>query len=98
MLTVFTKDYASVVKTNYHGGYHLFADGCMVRFPLLPYLVLNGSGKETVMVKLFAFKDTPTDAVSVLRATLFAIIPPTILFAIFQKQITDGATAGAVKG
>jgi len=65
---------------------------------LLPYLVLNGSGKETVMVKLFAFKDTPTDAVSVLRATLFAIIPPTILFAIFQKQITDGATAGAVKG
>lgn len=65
---------------------------------LLPYLVLNGTGKETVMVKLFAFKDTPTDAVSVLRATLFAIIPPTILFAIFQKQITDGAMAGAVKG
>lgn len=65
---------------------------------LLPYLVLNGSGKETVMVKLFAFKDTPTDAVSVLRACLFAIIPPTILFAIFQRQITDGAAAGAVKG
>ena len=43
------------------------------------------------MVKLFEFKDTPTDAVSVLRATLFAIIPPTILFAFFQKQITDGA-------
>lgn len=65
---------------------------------LLPYLVLNGSGHETVMVKLFAFKDTPTDAVSVLRACLFAIIPPTILFVIFQKQITDGAAAGAVKG
>lgn len=65
---------------------------------LLPYLVLNGSGYETVMVKLFAFKDTPTDAVSVLRACLFAIIPPTILFVIFQKQITDGAAAGAVKG
>ncbi|MCR4695117.1 MAG: carbohydrate ABC transporter permease [Pseudobutyrivibrio sp.] len=65
---------------------------------LLPYLVLSGSGKETVMVKLFAFKDTPTDAVSVLRATLFAIVPPTVLFAIFQRQITDGAAAGAVKG
>lgn len=65
---------------------------------LLPYLVLNGSGKETVMVKLFSFKDTPTDAVSVLRAALFAIIPPAIIFAIFQKQITDGAAAGAVKG
>lgn len=65
---------------------------------LLPYLVLNGSGKETVMVKLFAFKDTPVDAVSVLRATLFAIIPPTIIFIFFQKQITDGVTPGAVKG
>ena len=65
---------------------------------LLPYLVLQGSGKETVMVKLFSFKDTPTDAVSVLRAALFAIIPPTIIFAIFQKQITDGAAMGAVKG
>ena len=65
---------------------------------LLPYLVLNGSGKETVMVKLFSFKDTPTDAVSVLRAALFAMIPPAIIFAVFQKQITDGAAAGAVKG
>ncbi len=65
---------------------------------LLPYLVLNGSDKVTVMVKLFSFKDTPTDAVSVLRASFFAIIPPTILFIIFQRQITDGAAAGSVKG
>lgn len=65
---------------------------------LLPYLLLQGTEFETVMVKLFTFKDTPTDAVSVLRAVLFSIIPPTILFAIFQKQITDGAAAGAVKG
>ena len=65
---------------------------------LLPYLLLRGTDYETVMVKLFTFKDTPTDAVSVLRASLFSIIPPTILFAIFQKQITDGAAAGAVKG
>lgn len=36
---------------------------------LLPYLVLNGTDKVTVMVKLFSFKDTPTDAVSVLRAS-----------------------------
>jgi len=65
---------------------------------LLPYLTLNGTGKETVMVKLFAFKDTPTTAVHVLRACFFAIIPPTIIFSVFQKQITDGAAAGAVKG
>lgn len=65
---------------------------------LLPYLVLNGSGKETVMVKLFSFKDTPTDAVSVLRAAFFSIIPPTIIFILFQRQITDNAAAGAIKG
>ncbi|MCR5255541.1 MAG: carbohydrate ABC transporter permease [Acetatifactor sp.] len=65
---------------------------------LLPYLVLNGTDKTTVMVKLFSFKDTPTDAVSVLRAAFFAIIPPTVIFAIFQRQITDGAASGAVKG
>ncbi|WP_242826923.1 carbohydrate ABC transporter permease [Butyrivibrio sp. MC2013] len=65
---------------------------------LLPYLVLNGTDKTTVMVKLFSFKDTPTDAVSVLRASFFAIIPPTIIFALFQKQITDSAATGAVKG
>ena len=65
---------------------------------LLPYLVLNGTDKVTVMVKLFSFKDTPTDAVSVLRASYYEIIPPTKLFAIFQKQITDGAATGAVKG
>ncbi len=65
---------------------------------LLPYLVLNGTDKTTVMVKLFTFKDTPTAAVNVLRASFFAIIPPTIIFAIFQKQIMDGAASGAVKG
>ncbi len=64
---------------------------------LLPYLVLDKK-QWTVMVRLFAFKDSPTDAVSVLRACLFAIIPPTILFCIFQRSITDGAAAGAVKG
>lgn len=65
---------------------------------LLPYLMLNGSGKETVMIKLFAYKDAPTNVVNVLRAVLFSIIPPTILFVIFQKQITDNAASGAVKG
>lgn len=66
---------------------------------LLPYLTLNGTAFETVMVKLFSFSNTAgVQAVEVIRASMFAIIPPTILFLIFQKQITDGATAGAVKG
>lgn len=65
---------------------------------LLPFLVLNGSGKETVMVRLFAFRTSNATDVEVLRAVAFSIIPPIILFALFQKQITAGATTGALKG
>ena len=65
---------------------------------LLPYLVLNGSGKETVMVRLFMFRTSNATDVEVLRAVVFSIVPPTILFLIFQKQITEGAAAGAIKG
>jgi multiple sugar transport system permease protein len=65
---------------------------------LLPYLVLNNSGKETVMVRLFMFQGGATTAVDVLRAVVYSIIPPIILFLIFQKQITEGAATGALKG
>jgi len=63
---------------------------------LLPYLVLNGSGKETVMVRLFLFRTSNATDVEVLRAVAFSIIPPIVLFTIFQKQITEGAAAGAL--
>lgn len=65
---------------------------------LLPFLVLNGSGHETVMVRLFMFRTSNATDVEVLRAVAFSIIPPIILFLIFQKQITEGTTAGAIKG
>ncbi len=65
---------------------------------LLPYLVLGGSDKETVMVRLFMFRNSNATDVEILRAVTFSIIPPIILFTIFQRQITAGATAGALKG
>ncbi|MBR3645282.1 MAG: carbohydrate ABC transporter permease [Lachnospiraceae bacterium] len=65
---------------------------------LLPYLLLNGSGKETVMVKLYAYQSARTTPIDMIRAITFALIPPTILFTLFQKRITDGAAGGAVKG
>lgn len=65
---------------------------------LLPYLVLNGSGKETVMVRLFMFRTSNTTDVDILRAVAFSIIPPIILFILFQKKITASVTAGALKG
>lgn len=66
---------------------------------LLPYLVLAGTEKKTVMVRLFEFKNANnTNAISVLRACVFAIIPPVILFCIFQKWITEGVALTGVKG
>lgn len=66
---------------------------------LLPYLVLSGGAKETVMVRLFSFRTNirATDA-DILRGVLFAILPPAIVFALFQKQITSGVAAGGIKG
>ena len=66
---------------------------------LLPFLLLGGSAKETVMVRLFAFRTNIrcTD-VDILRAVVYAIIPPAIIFALFQKQITEGVAAGGIKG
>lgn len=66
---------------------------------LLPFLLLNGSnGKETVMVKLYQYSTSTTTAIDMVRAIFFSIIPPTVIFAIFQKKIMDGAAGGAVKG
>lgn len=65
---------------------------------LLPYLVLNNSGLETVMVRLFQFRNGKTADVDILRAIVFAIIPPIILFTAFQKQITQGSTHSGIKG
>lgn len=67
---------------------------------LMPYLLLNHSGKETVMVKLYLLETLDaTTSVIMIRAIIFSIIPPTVFFLIFQKKITDGAVgAGGIKG
>lgn len=65
---------------------------------LLPYLVLNNSGHETVMVRLFQFRNGKTSDVDIIRAIVFAIIPLVILFTAFQKQITQSNNHAGVKG
>lgn len=66
---------------------------------LLPNLVLGNGPWKTVMARLFDFKSTinvrPTDIV---RAVVFSIVPPMVIFAIFQKQITKGVAGGGIKG
>lgn len=65
---------------------------------LLPYLVLNNTGRETVMVRLFQFRTSVATDVDVIRAIVFSIIPPVILFGIFQKYIMEGVTQTGIKG
>lgn len=66
---------------------------------LMPYLLLNGSNKETVMVKLFSFNTSiKTNQLDIIRAVLYSIIPPTIIFTVFQKQIMGGVMDGGIKG
>lgn len=65
---------------------------------LLPYLLLANSGKETVMVRLFEFRTSNTNDVERLRAIAFSLIPPIILFSIFQKQITQSIVSDGIKG
>lgn len=66
---------------------------------LLPYLVLKDKSKVTVIVKLFLMRNDGTLPVDYLiTALLFASIPPLILFAFFQKQITHGIALGGIKG
>jgi multiple sugar transport system permease protein len=66
---------------------------------LLPFLVLNNSSLETVMVRLFHFRTGEnTNSVDVLRAVVFAATPPIVLFFIFQKQITQVTIHSGIKG
>jgi len=65
---------------------------------LLPFLVLNGTGLETVMVRLFQFRVTRANDVEIIRAIVFSIIPPIVLFFIFQKYITQISLRSGIKG
>ena len=66
---------------------------------LLPYLVLRGGQLQTVMVRLFVFSTEQTvNADDMMRSVVFSMIPPIILFFIFQKQLTENTVSVGVKG
>ena len=66
---------------------------------LLPYLVLRGGPLQTVMVRLFVFSTEQTvNADTMMRSVVFSMIPPIILFIIFQKQLTENAVSTGIKG
>ena len=66
---------------------------------LLPYLVLRGGELQTVMVRLFVFSTEQTvNADAMMRSVVFSMLPPIILFFIFQKQLTENAVSVGIKG
>lgn len=67
---------------------------------LLPYLLLNNTTMATVMVRLFEFRAASgvITAIEVLRATVFSILPPIVLFILFQRQITTNVMAAGIRG
>ena len=66
---------------------------------LLPYLVLRSGEMQTVMVRLFVFSTEQTvNADAMMRSVVFAMVPPIILFFIFQKQLTENTVSVGIKG
>ena len=66
---------------------------------LLPYLVLRGGNLQMVMVRLFVFSTEQTvNEDTMMRSVVFSMIPPIILFFIFQKQLTENAVSVGIKG
>ncbi len=66
---------------------------------LLPYLVLRSGSMQTVMVRLFVFSTEQTvNADAMMRSVVFSMIPPIILFALFQKQLTENSVSSGIKG
>ena len=66
---------------------------------LLPYLVLSNTPLETVMVRLFTYRTSDrVNDMDVIRAIVFAMIPPILLFIAFQRKITQNVISAGIKG
>jgi multiple sugar transport system permease protein len=69
---------------------------------LLPFLVLLQDDKQTVMVKIFKLQSTMGTSIGfgpdmLLMVLAISIIPPIILFILFQRQITSSVATTGIK-
>lgn len=69
---------------------------------LLPFLVLKDDAKQTVMVKIYALYSSMGTSMhfgpdKLLMVLAFSIIPPILLYIIFQKQITTTIATTGIK-
>ena len=64
-----------------------------------PYMVLKDVDVQTIMVKIYAMQGNTSIGINtLLLAITFSIIPPAIIFIIFQKKIMNGYTMSGIKG
>lgn len=64
-----------------------------------PYMVLKDQSVQTIMVKIYAMQSNTSIGINMLLlAIAFSIIPPAIIFVIFQKKIMNGFTMSGIKG
>lgn len=65
---------------------------------LMPYLVLTGKEKKTVMIAIYEMSSGTTYSLDQqLAGIVFAILPPIIIFFFLQKYIMGGVNLGGVK-
>ncbi len=69
---------------------------------LLPYLILQADSRQTVMVKIYQLYGDMGTAMgfgpdSLLMVMAFSIIPPILLFLVFQKQITSAVATSGIR-
>lgn len=65
---------------------------------IYPLLLLTDKDKLTVMIAVYKFVgNTGIDPTKLFPAAVLGSLPLLIMFAVFQRQIMSGATAGAVK-
>lgn len=65
---------------------------------LLPYLILKTPQRYTVMVELFSAKGSSISMDIQMMMLIFVVIPPLIIFMLFQKYIMTGFTLSGIKG
>lgn len=66
-----------------------------------PFIYLNDPQKHTIGVKMYhanQIMQYKADWVTLFAGVTIAMIPTVILYILFQRQISEGATLGAVKG
>ncbi|MEG0566328.1 MAG: ABC transporter permease subunit, partial [Hungatella sp.] len=66
---------------------------------MLPFLLLTERSRQTLIIRVYdLFGMYGTDWEVVIASLILISAPIIILYAAFQKKITGGLTAGAVKG